>query len=61
MALLIGSSIIYLQLGIRYAIRMTSHSQTATFRHGEDVGGGDEELMKLIMPELEYSEYQENK
>ncbi len=39
-ALLIGSSIIYLQLGIRDAIRMTSHSQTATFRHGEDVAGG---------------------
>jgi hypothetical protein len=39
-ALLIGSSIIYLQLGIRDAIRMTSHSQTTTFRHGEDVGGG---------------------
>ncbi|MGB8033489.1 MAG: hypothetical protein WCF03_06675 [Nitrososphaeraceae archaeon] len=50
-----------MQLGIRYAIRMNSHSQTATFRHGEDIGGGDEELMKLIMPELEYSEYQENK
>jgi hypothetical protein len=39
-ALLIGSAIIYLQMGIRDAIRMTSHSQTTTFRHGEEVGGG---------------------
>lgn len=39
-ALLLSSAIIYLQMGIRDAIRMTSHSQTADFRHGQETGSG---------------------
>jgi hypothetical protein len=38
-ALLIRSSIIYLQTGLRNALRMSSHSSQPSFRHPEQIHG----------------------
>lgn len=41
-SLLIGSSIIYLQMGLRDALRMSSNSSQSSFRHQEQIHGNSQ-------------------
>lgn len=50
MALLIGLSIIYLQMGLRNALRMSSHSSQPSFRHPEQIHGNSQNSGQIRIP-----------
>jgi hypothetical protein len=49
-SLLIGSSIIYLQMGLRDALRMSSHSSQSSFRHQEQIHGNSQNSGQIRIP-----------
>jgi small-conductance mechanosensitive channel len=49
-ALLIGLSIIYLQMGLRNALRMSSHSSQPSFRHPEQIHGNSQNSGQIRIP-----------
>jgi hypothetical protein len=50
-SLLIGSSIIYLQMGLRDALRMSSHSSSqSSFRHQEQIHGNSQNSGQIRIP-----------
>ncbi|MBV9177641.1 MAG: hypothetical protein JO297_11450 [Nitrososphaeraceae archaeon] len=49
-ALLIGSSIIYLQMGLRDALRMSSHFSQPSFRHPEQIHRNSQNSGQIRIP-----------
>jgi hypothetical protein len=49
-SLLVGSSIIYLQMGLRNALRMSSHSSQPSFRHPEQIHGNSHNSGQIRIP-----------
>jgi hypothetical protein len=49
-SLLIGSSIIYLQMGLRDALRMSNHSSQSSFRHQGQIHGNSQNSGQIRIP-----------
>lgn len=49
-SLLIGSSIIYLQMGLRDALRMSNHSSQSSFRHQGQIHGNIQNSGQIRIP-----------
>jgi hypothetical protein len=49
-SLLIGSSIIYLQMGLRDALRMSGHSSHSSFKHQQQIHGNSQNSAPIRIP-----------